>query len=333
MKTWIRILIGTLLIGVLLYLADWKGTLKQFEKVEIAPVAIAFLLLNANIFISSLKWKILLHAKSIAISWWLLARSYWIGTFFGNYLPTSVGGDIVRLIMFNNIGRTASMAASIAWERITGLCVLLGLSLAVLIVRPQYFQVGKIWLFLWLLVFAGIATIGALITMGDKLIAVVNKISLKPGGFAGKLVQKLGKFVNAIHEYRNEKKAIFISLLLSVPFYFAGILLNYMLFGAIDAKVEFVDVMCILPIVYLVSLLPISLNGLGLSEGAFVVFFGQIGVPAHQALAVAIIRRLIHLMVSLVGGLLWLLSKNTVNLKRGGTGNIQQATGVDKHPE
>jgi uncharacterized protein (TIRG00374 family) len=253
----------------------------------------------------------LLKSKSVLISWWELARCYWIGTFFGNYLPTSVGGDVVRVMMFSKIGQTALIAASIAWERMTGLWILLGWSLAVLVAKPAYFQVGKLELLSWLMVIAGIILLALPITMCRKASCVIDMALSKRSLLAARINAKMNRFAAAVNEYRSKKKAILFSLLLSIPFYMTGVFTNYLIITAINAHVALVDIATVLPIVYLVSMLPISLNGLGLSEGAYVILFTQIGLSAPEALAAAVIRRTLHLLVSLIGGLFWLPKRTT----------------------
>jgi uncharacterized membrane protein YbhN (UPF0104 family) len=66
-----------------------------------------------------------------------------------------------------------------------------------------------------------------------------------------------------------------------------------------------------------VSLLPVSANGLGLTEGAFLLFYTQMGVPADQAFAAALLRRLVTVFMSLPGGLLWLSSGPTADVGGG----------------
>jgi uncharacterized protein (TIRG00374 family) len=311
MKSLLRFIIGIILMGILIWFVDWKSTIDSLSDIKAAPVIFAFLVLNLNIFISSLKWKILINAKAISISWWELAKCYWISTFFGNYLPSSIGGDIVRLIMLKKLGQSAAVAASIVWERMTGFFILLGWSMIVITLKPDYFQIGNLWIFIWLLVISGIIALIAVVTAGEKLARLLDRIFAKRIGFIKKISSKVQKFATAVNEYRLNKRAIVLSLMLSIPFYSIGVICNYFIFEALEVNVRLLDIMIVLPIVYLVSLLPISLNGLGLSEGALVILFSQIGLPAHEALAAAVIRRVIHLLVSLIGGFLWIPSRTS----------------------
>jgi uncharacterized protein (TIRG00374 family) len=213
--------------------------------------------------------------------------------------------------MLKKLGQSAAVAASIVWERMTGFFILLGWSMIVITLKPDYFQIGNLWIFIWLLVISGIIALIAVVTAGEKLARLLDRIFAKRIGFIKKISSKVQKFATAVNEYRLNKRAIVLSLMLSIPFYSIGVICNYFIFEALEVNVRLLDIMIVLPIVYLVPLLPISLNGLGLSEGALVILFSQIGLPAHEALAAAVIRRVIHLLVSLIGGFLWIPSRTS----------------------
>ena len=84
------------------------------------------------------------------------------------------------------------------------------------------------------------------------------------------------------------------------------VLFQFAVLRAVGSSITLVDAALVAPLVPLVSLLPITANGLGLTEGAFVLFYTQMGVPAEQAFAAAILRRLVTIAVSVPGGLMWL---------------------------
>jgi hypothetical protein len=302
----LRIAVGAGLIGVLFYFVSWDETLDHLLNISLAPAALAPAVLSLNIFVSSLKWKILLATKQLILSWWELARCYWIGTFFGNYLPTSVGGDIVRFVMLNRLGQPAPVAASILCERMTGFVVLLAWAAVALSMRPDYFRSGYLLMLLWLMVAAGILLSAGVMLVAGPVIAVLSRIPIRESGLAEKMLSKFQKFARAVDAYRDHKRELFLSVLLSVPFYLIGVVSNYLILLAVDAEVPLLEIIYILPIIHLITFLPLSLNGLGISEGAYVFLFSQAGISPTEALAAAFSRRAAYLIVSLVGGILWI---------------------------
>jgi uncharacterized protein (TIRG00374 family) len=86
---------------------------------------------------------------------------------------------------------------------------------------------------------------------------------------------------------------------------------------AVGAEVSLLEIIYILPIIHLITFLPLSLNGLGISEGAYVFLFSQAGISPTEALAAAFSRRAAHLLVSLVGGILWIPQRSRLAPAKG----------------
>ena len=119
--------------------------------------------------------------------------------------------------------------------------------------------------------------------------------------------------MDAVAHYKGKKRELVIAILISFCFYFVLILCNYLILISLGASISFKEVCFIAPIIPLISMLPISLNGLGISEGAYVLFFTQAGLSPPLALAAAVLRRLNHLLVSLVGFVFWLPTRSSLN--------------------
>ena len=78
---------------------------------------------------------------------------------------------------------------------------------------------------------------------------------------------------------------------------------------AVRVTVPFSWVVTVISLVAVVTALPISLNAIGIQEGAYVFFFGLVGIAAPQALALALLARAVRMAVSLIGGVLYLLGR------------------------
>jgi uncharacterized membrane protein YbhN (UPF0104 family) len=102
-----------------------------------------------------------------------------------------------------------------------------------------------------------------------------------------------------------DRLAVAVAVLYSLPFYAAVILAQYLTLRAVGAPVGLVEVILGAPLVCAVTLLPVTVNGLFLAEGAFVLIYASVGVAPETALAAAILRRLVDLANSGFGGLLW----------------------------
>jgi uncharacterized protein (TIRG00374 family) len=161
---------------------------------------------------------------------------------------------------------------------------------------------------LWLLIAAILVGIALAVVAGGHLVrgggALVERLPAPARRVAG----KLAKFGEALAEFRRAPGELAIAGLWSFLFYGVLILFQFTVLRAVGSDIGFAQAALVAPLVPLVSLLPVTANGLGLAEGAFVLFYTQMGVPPEQAFAAAILRRLLTVGVSVPGGLWWLRS-------------------------
>jgi uncharacterized membrane protein YbhN (UPF0104 family) len=123
------------------------------------------------------------------------------------------------------------------------------------------------------------------------------------------LIGKLGKLYDSIYAFRNHERALLVVLAFSLLFRFGDVLRLYVQSVALHVPVSFIWLMMAISLIAVVTSVPLSLNALGIQEGAYVFFFGLAGIAAPQALALALLSRGVRLAVSLVGGVIYLLGK------------------------
>lgn len=308
-KIILRASVAIVLCGILLSFVDWRQAGYLLLDIKILPTSCAFFLLFLGLVVSALKWQLLMKALDIQVPIIDLSRLYWSAAFFQNFLPSSVGGDIVRLTVMRKTQRLASVAASIFIERLTGFITLLGLAFLAFLIRPQYFHLidkgAIVWFFL-----AGLIAIIILTLYFGK--AITNKLaSCLPERMLllKNILNKIEKLLLSISLYREKKYAIMITFVISLIFYALLVLFQYLTFASLGIDIPFKEVILIAPIIPLISLLPISLNGIGIAEGAFVVLYTQVGITPEVALAAALLRRILILLFSLFGGIFILQGK------------------------
>ncbi len=302
-----KLVAGMGLIVILGWLVDWPEAFAAVRTADASWVGAALGVSIVGVLISAGKWRTLLHRCRIGVDFAEAARLYWIGMFFSNFLPSSVGGDAVRLALTPSHGRTERVASSIVVERLTGLLVMLGLCLAGLILRHQYFAA------LGGLHAPMLAGVGALTAAACLLLFAPGPLA----GVMGRLVpyaprplrgvaRKLQAVTLAIAAQRRNGRGLLQALLLSFPFYGTIVLAQFCVLRAVNVDLPLVDVLLVGPLVPLLTILPISLNGIGVAEGAFVGIYAALGAAPELALAAAVLRRLVDLANSALGGLFWL---------------------------
>jgi uncharacterized protein (TIRG00374 family) len=296
---------GALELSLVLWLSvDWTAALAVLMDAGRWLVLAAFLASVANVMISAGKWQILLRRSRVNIGYAAAAQLYWIGAFFSNFLPTGVGGDAVRLMMTPTDRGRSPVAASILIERLSGLAVMLAVSALALVVLPLDLGLSRPLCVLILLTLTA-AVLGVLYLPMWFLavLAVVEQILPR---FLRRPFAQVQRVASALFGPGTDAGSVNRALLWSVPFYGAMMLAHYLMLRAVGADPGALAVILGAPLVSLVSLTPITINGLFLAEGAFVLVYASAGVAPEVALAAAIVRRLVDLANSGLGGGMWL---------------------------
>jgi hypothetical protein len=270
--------------SVLLYVVLKRTGLEQvFSTLKaMSPVAFisaVFLYLLAQ-FISTVRWKLLLPG---VLGIGKLFSFYIIGSFFNTVLPGIIGGDAVKAYyLYQVTGKGSLSLASIFMDRYLGFLMLLTICTIAFPFGYAYLHGSQVEWLLPLIVLSFAAA--SFLVFGLRL---------------GKGIKILSECYDYFHSYRGQKGVIGKALLLSVFVQLLGILAVYILALGMGEHIPFLACLIFLPLIIVITMIPISISGIGVREGAFVVLFGLIGVRPEVATAVS---------------LSWFLSVATVNL-------------------
>jgi uncharacterized protein (TIRG00374 family) len=309
MKFFLRAITSIFLLLALFWFLDWRQTLTLFRQIDFLPLFLALPLFPFGLWLSAEKWRLLLQAHHVEVGSWKLFKLYWVGVFLSNFLPSSIGGDVSRLAFMRETGRLAEVAASIVMERLTGFAVLLALAALSMVCGGEFFQDTNLEYILWLLVAGGGVVLCLAVFCGDSLLCWVDTFFEGKEGLVSRLIVKGKKVTKALILYRGRCGVLLSCLFLSLVFYLLTIVALFLFFCALGIHIEFSRVFLIAPLITLISSLPISVNSLGLTEGAFVLLFSLVGVPAEECLAVALLARFVQILLSSFGGVFLLDSK------------------------
>jgi glycosyltransferase 2 family protein len=246
-----------------------------------AFIAAVFLYLFAQVM-SSVRWKLLV-ADTIGMR--KLFSLYMIGAFFNTVLPGLVGGDAVKAFyLYRATGKSSLALASIFMDRYVGFMMLIIICTIVFPFSFPYFHNSPVlWTFpLTVLVFI----ITSFLVFGLRF---------------GKRIQVLSEFYDYFHSYRNQKGLILKALLISGTVQLSGFCAVYILAFGLGVHIPFLACLIFVPLIIMFAALPISISGIGIREGAFVLFFGLIGIRQDVATALSLSWFLANTTGSLVG--------------------------------
>lgn len=268
-----KLLIGIGLLVWLFWSASIDKLIDVIQRVDWVYIGLACVLINGRVWLFGRRWQLILANFKVYQSTSALTKIHFIGIFCNNFFPSSIGGDVIRGLLIKSDKTPLSViVSSIFVERILGVVALVCLSgLA----------------FGYLLLFATEL-------LPHTLVATLQQVFLIGAAFALILVlfqRQVNRFVRKINlrlaeGMTDHKWMIFMQ---SVALHFIGIVALYLLSQALGESLGFFYFVLLCPLVIVISMLPITINGLGLREGSFVLLFSFVGMTQEAALMISLL--------------------------------------------
>jgi glycosyltransferase 2 family protein len=296
--------VGLALLGMVIYLADPQKLWVGIRDANRWHLMLSILLVFASYLVGVVRWQLLSRSLGIYnVGFWQFLVLHFLGIFCNNFLPTGIGGDVVKAYYLGKAGRQHESYLSVMLDRYVGLLVLLLVAALVSLLQPAegfYRQLAYAsWGILILFVGGGLGTL-----LGtDILTKLLNRYGKEALGNKIKEINLLMR--GLITNYPTLLKALGLSIF-SQAFI---ILAVYELSLAAGAQTSAVAMFIIVPLVLLVNALPISIGGLGTRELAFVYLLSQVYLLAgmdqntarNAAAVVAVLWLVVMLFTSLPG--------------------------------
>lgn len=295
----LKIVVSGLLLSWLIYSFDWIALRDVFLAAEPVWLILAGVFVVISMVVSVEKWSRILRAEGINMPWSQLWKVYWIGIFFNNFLPSSIGGDGVRIALTGRtISNVAGAASSVIIER---LLATVGLALTGLVVVPI---TNSNWYVAWLFIMLIIVAAGLLFFL------MLGRMPAWAANGDGKLSVFVRGFLTHGHALRGQTKMIITVLGLSVLFQLTVVAVNYAVFRGLHIDLlNWLDLVYIIPAISALAMVPIGINGYGIREGAYVLLLASYGVAGSMALGASLLFAVLVSFCSLYGGFLWLANR------------------------
>lgn len=300
----LKILVSGWLIWMLVDRIDLEVARDKILGAEAYYLWLAFLVTIAQIWICVIRWRAVLTAIDATLSFVEGLRIYLIGFFFNQALPSSVGGDAVRI--YSTYKRGLPLSSAINGVMLERVATVLGLIILIVVTSPLLIdRVGgeeTAWVVLSVSVLGAGGLAGLIILMFlNQLPSVISHWPLI-SGLGILAVDTRQVFLNPV----NAVKALGWSLAGH-----ANIALVVFLLGlSLNLQITFLDCMILMPPVMLIITLPISIAGWGVREGAMVAGLGLIGIPGEEALVLALMFGIVGVLMGVPGSIIWLMSSD-----------------------
>lgn len=252
----------------------------------------------------------LLEATQLMIPLKRIIISFSGGIFFNLFLPSSIGGDLVRCIDLSvHTKKPSEVLATVFLDRLSGYIGMVVVALSALFLGWGLIQDNSVLVAIAALIVLLIAIL--LILFNQFIYTKVNQFLDSPN--AGKVRELLRDIHQEIHIFRDHKKTVVSSLILSLLIQATGPLAAYFISLSFGLKINIIYFFIFLPIVGAITMLPLSIGGLGLRDATTVFLFSKIGVGQDIAFAMSLLIFFFTMIYGSIGGLIYVL---TVHYRR-----------------
>jgi glycosyltransferase 2 family protein len=266
------------------------------------PAAILYLGAMSS---GAFKWYVLLQAQGIRIPFRRVLAFTFTGFFFNNFFPANIGGDVMRgygLARYTE--RTADAAVSVVVDRLVGLIAFI--TSAVIASAVAIFLFGRSDM--QRIELAGVIVLLAVAGGFSLLLSHRFRHWLEPM-FNWRLLKGLAplyaRLSGALGNYRHSYNSLFLAFCVSMLTLVLTNFTDYFIVLALGGGLPLIYIFVFNPIIAFVLLIPISVGGLGVSQSAYVFFYGLVGIAEPFALTLSLIKQAIIYLTSIPGGLLW----------------------------
>jgi uncharacterized membrane protein YbhN (UPF0104 family) len=291
--------------AVLLYLiarhVNVRATAVAAAAIPVSALLAALAMQLASNCVATARWYVIMNMISVNESFFFYLRSFFKGAFFNQGLPTSIGGDSLRIIDAARIASKKEDAVfGVFIDRIIGLAGLLLLNIFALLINRSLLP-GQVYLPL----------LGILSLLFLGLVALFFLRKIKAFN-ADNVLGYLGRLSTRYHQVYSSGRAIALQTGLSVLTHLLAMTAFYILGNGVGLHYPLQVYLALVPPVVLLTILPVSLAGWGIREGAMVGFFLLIGADKAAVLSFSIIYGLLNLVASLPGLFVYLGQKNRI---------------------
>lgn len=295
------------------------GILTYVRNVELVWFVLAALCFTSTVIFAGSRWWWLLRVNALRVGFLEAQRYTWIGLFFNNLVPGSTGGDLVKAVYIVRRSAPSDRLAaglSVVVDRVLGLAslALLGAFVALFFIERFAMLAVTIWVVIALGVLGGIVLFSRRVRTTLKLHVLANVLPVRVRHFLARLDQ-------AVFFYRAHKRGVAMWLLAGILSHSISVLIVVCIGHGLKTGLPDPEYFVLVPIINIVSAIPIAPNGWGVGEALYANLFARYGalylpgvadaeqVMRTRGVAVSLLFRVCTTIISLVGGLVLLGEK------------------------
>lgn len=301
----VKIIFSAALLWIVFSRIDLSAMAETMRSVQWIWLFWAFMLQHVGKFLTGTRWQKILRSQGVSISLRQLVASLYVAQFFNAFLPSTIGGDTIRIydtIQYSQ--KKTKPITAVFLDRLLGLFALVMLGLAALAVGLLLKE--NLEPFVWLIIGSFLACTAVLLIIFNRSLAqkagwLLNRLKLT------KAAAKVSKASTAILALKSKKLALLQVFLISIVLQVNVIIFYYFISQALHLQISILYFFVVIPIILIILLLPISINGIGLREGAYIFFFSRLGAADEVAISLSLLAFGLTLIQGIIGGIIFAL--------------------------
>jgi uncharacterized membrane protein YbhN (UPF0104 family) len=301
---WVRLAVSLGLLAAVASRIDFGDARSRISAGSWYLFSLAAAVTFGSFLVAAVRWRILLAAAGLATTRFRALRAYLIGVFTMNFLPSSLGGDVARAYIVSRPGSRILAGATVVADRITALVCLVALGFVATAADPGAVP-GELVLALGAAaagIAAGCIGVWLAVRFGERLAPRLPTRLRDWGASAAAAIRACLR-----------RDVLSKTFLLGLVFQLLVVFSLWLVARSLRMHLAYSLLAVVLPLVLLVSALPISIGGLGVREWTYVVTLSRVGVSATDATILSLATTIANGIAGLPGAVM-LLARPSASL-------------------
>jgi glycosyltransferase 2 family protein len=301
-----KIIVSVALLALLFSRIDVRRLWAIARHASILWLAAALFVYFLNVLASVWRWRLLLRAQGVSVGGRLLLGSFLVASFFNNFLPSNIGGDVIRIRDTARPAQSATVATMVILsDRVLGLIALflvaaLGASAAAEFPAHAALPIWPSWLWAGFAICTVAAAPAVLAPIGFG--RLLQPLTVFHPEWVGDRIDKL---TETLSRFRRQPGTVATCFIVAVGVQASMIIYYLAVIHALHLPVGVWDLAVIVPISFVVQLIPLSIGGFGVREATFSLYFARIGLPIESALVMSLVGAALLMLFSTSGAAVW----------------------------
>jgi glycosyltransferase 2 family protein len=296
----LRISISILLLIFLFRKVDGQALWALIRSSHKIDLVFAFMIVLVVDVLCFIRWDMLLKASGVSVPVKTLLKSFGGGLFFNVFLPSTIGGDVVKTFdLAAHTSKAKEVTSTVFFDRLSGYVALVIVVIAACIFGWRYVEDRTVLYSIAMI--SGVLVCILLVLFNRFVYNFINGMLYSPT--AGRIRTAIQEVHEEMHNLGKKKKMLAFNLCLSLVVQLLGPVSTYLICRSLGSEIDFMYFLIFPPIIGAITLLPISIGGLGLRDASTVYFFAKAGLPRDVAFAMSLLGFFIMVIIAAAGGL------------------------------